>query len=280
VATPVPDTPNALVRRREVAEAAARASGAFHLKHLSSVIDFETKTDPRDVLTKADLEGQVAAKAIIETAFPRENVVGEEDGLSFDEMERLFGEGCWLIDPLDGTQSYVHAFPAFCAGVAFVQGETSLAGAIYDAVHDEMYSAARGHGALFNGETCRVTPPKALKDALVGIHIREAGDEAIEVFLRTTGNLLPKSHGIRLLGCPMLTMAYVAAARLDAFAMLSPAKLGPWDLAPAAVVLEEAGGVVAEGLTGRRLRLSDSSIAGASDRALLEELYAVARGEA
>lgn len=271
---------DSLTRRREVAEAAARAAGAFHIKHLSSVIDFETKTDPRDVLTKADLEGQVAAKAVIEAAFPGENVVGEEDGLKYTEMERLFAEGCWLIDPLDGTQSYVHAFPAFTAGVAYVRGEASLAGAIYDAVHDDMYSAARGHGATFNGATCRVTPQKTLKDALVGIHIREVGDEAIELFLRTTGNLLPKAHGIRLLGCPMLTMAYVAAARLDAFAMLSPAKLGPWDLAPAVVVLEEAGGAVAEGVTGRPLRLSDTGIAGASSRALLDEVYAVARGEA
>jgi myo-inositol-1(or 4)-monophosphatase len=276
----VPDLPGDLVRRREVAEEAARASGAFHIKHLSSVIDFETKTDPRDVLTKADLEGQVAAKAVIEAAFPAENVVGEEDGLTYAQMARLFAEGCWLIDPLDGTQSYVHAFPAFTAGVAYVQGETSLAGAIYDAVRDDMYSAARGHGALLNRAACRVTRPKALKDALVGIHIREVGDEAIEMFLRTTGNLLPRSHGIRLLGCPMLSMAYVASARLDAFAMLSPAKLGPWDLAPAAVVLEEAGGVVGEGLTGRPLRLSDTSIAGASSRALFDELYAVARGEA
>lgn len=267
-----------LARRREVAEAAARASGAFHIKHLSSVIDFETKADPRDVLTKADLEGQVAAKAVIEAAFPGENIVGEEDGLALGEMERLFAEGCWLIDPLDGTQSYVHAFPAFTAGVAYVRGEVSLAGAIYDAVHDDMYSAARGHGALFNGKACRVTPPKALKDALVAIHIREVGDEAIEMFLRTTGNLLPKAHGIRLLGCPMLTMAYIAAARLDAFAMLSPAKLGPWDLAPAVVVLEEAGGAVAEGVTGRPLRLSDTGIAGASSQALLDEVYAVARG--
>lgn len=268
-----------LQHRREVAETAARAAGAFHIKHLSAVIDFETKADPRDVLTKADLEGQEAAKAVIQGAFPGENIVGEEDGLPYDEMERLFAEGCWLIDPLDGTQSYVHAFPAFVAGVAYVHGEVSLAGAVYDAVRDEMYSAARGQGAFLNGTACRVTPPKALKDSLVGVHIREVGDEAIEVFLRTTGNLLPKAHGIRLLGCPMLTMAYIAAARIDAFAMLSPAKLGPWDLAPAAVVLEEAGGVVGEGITGRPLRLSDRAIAGASSRALFDEVYAAARGE-
>jgi myo-inositol-1(or 4)-monophosphatase len=276
---PVPEENDDLLKRKEVAEAAARASGAFHIKYLSSVIDFETKADPRDVLTRADLEGQVAAKAVIEAAFPGENIVGEEDGLSYAEMERLFGDGCWLIDPLDGTQSYVHAFPAFAAGVAYVKGEASLVGAIYDAVHDDMYSAARGHGATFNAEACRVTPAKTLDQALVGIHIREVGEEAVEMFLRTTGNLLPRAHGIRLLGCPMLTMAYIATARLDAFAMLSPSKLGPWDLAPAIVMLEEAGGIVAEGMTGRPLRFSDRGIAGASSKELLDEMFAVARGE-
>jgi fructose-1,6-bisphosphatase/inositol monophosphatase family enzyme len=75
-------------------------------------------------------------------------------------------------------------------------------------------------------------------------------------------------------------MAYIACGRFDAFAMLSPAKLGPWDLAPAAVVLEEAGGVVAEGLTGGPLRWTDRAIAGATTKTLLEELYTVARGEA
>jgi fructose-1,6-bisphosphatase/inositol monophosphatase family enzyme len=78
----------------------------------------------------------------------------------------------------------------------------------------------------------------------------------------------------------MLSLAYVACGRFDAFAMLSPAKLGPWDLAPSLVVLEEAGGVVAEGVTGAPLQWIDRAIAGATTRALLEELYAVARGDA
>jgi myo-inositol-1(or 4)-monophosphatase len=266
-----------LMRRREAAEEATRAAGAFHIKHLSSVIAYETKTDPRDVLTQADLEGQVAAKAVIERYFPGETIVGEEDGVAVEDMAKLFVEGCWLIDPLDGTQSYVHAFPAFTAGVAWVQGEVSVAGAIYDAVHDDMYSAARGRGALFNGSPTRVTAPKAMKDAMIGVHIREVDDTSVQTFLRTTGNVLHASHGIRLLGCPMLTMAYIATARLDAFAMLSPAKLGPWDLAPSIVVVEEAGGVVAEGITGQPIKWTDRAIAGASCPELLTELYDVAR---
>jgi myo-inositol-1(or 4)-monophosphatase len=269
-----------LERRRLVAEEAARAAGAIHIKYLSATIDYESKTDPRDVLTRADVEGQEVAKVVLQAAFPDDVLIGEEDGVPVNQLTGLFETGCWLIDPLDGTQSYVHSFPAFTAGVAWVQGGVSLAGAIYDAVQDEMWSAARGHGASWNGATLRVPPGKPLKDCMVGLHIREVDSGAAEVFLRTTGNVVMKSHGIRILGCPMLSMAYVACGRLDAFAMFAPAKLGPWDLAPASVVLEEAGGVVAEGVTGNRLQWTDRQLSGTTTRALLDELYTVARGEA
>jgi myo-inositol-1(or 4)-monophosphatase len=268
-----------LERRRMAAEEAARAAGAIHLKYLSATVAYESKTDPRDVLTRADVEGQEVAKAVLRAAFPDDTLIGEEDGIPVEQLTGLFESGCWLIDPLDGTQSYVHSFPAFTAGVAWVQGGISQAGAIYDAVQDDMWSAARGHGACWNGSPLRAPPGKPLKDCMVGLHIREVDDGAAEVFLRTTGNVVMRSHGIRILGCPMLSMAYVACGRLDAFAMFGPAKLGPWDLAPSIVVLEEAGGVVAEGVTGQPLRWTDRQLSGATSRGLLEELYAVARGD-
>jgi fructose-1,6-bisphosphatase/inositol monophosphatase family enzyme len=269
-----------LDRRRQVAEEATRAAGAIHLKYLSATIDYEAKTDPRDVLTQADLEGQDVAKAVLRAAFPDDPLIGEEDGIPVSELAQLFEDGCWLIDPLDGTQSYVHSFPAFTAGIAYVRGGISQAGAIFDAVQEDMWSAARGRGAFWDGKLVRVPPGKPLKDCMVGLHIREVENGAAEIFLRTTGNVVMKSHGIRILGCPMLSMAYVACGRLDAFAMMSPAKLGPWDLAPSQVVLEEAGGVVVEGVTGKPLRWTDRAIAGATTETLLDELYAVARGEA
>ena len=272
--------PDDLERRRIVAEAATRAAGALHLKYLSSTIDYEAKTDPRDVLTKADLEGQEAAKAVLRSAFPDDTLIGEEDGMPIEEILEHVQSGCWLIDPLDGTQSYVHSFPAFTAGIAWVQGGISLAGAIYDAVQDDMWSAARGHGAFWDGEPMRTPPGKPMTECMIGLHIREVENGAADVFVRSTRNVLMNSHGIRLLGCPMLCMAYVACGRMDAFAMLSPAKLGPWDLAPSIIILEEAGGVVGEGVTGASLQWTDRAISGATTQSLLDELHKVARGEA
>jgi myo-inositol-1(or 4)-monophosphatase len=273
-------TKDDIARRRAVAEAAARAAGDVHKRYYGSGVGFEVKGDDRrDLLTRADLEGQVAAKAVIEAAFPGERIVGEEDGLARDQLPPILDAACWLVDPLDGTQNYVHDFPSFAAGVAYVEDWQPLAGAVYVSVFDEMFSAGQGLGAALNGTPIKVVPPRALRDALVGVHIREVGPAAVEQFLATTGRLLTGAHAVRLLGCPMVSLCYVAAGRMACFGTFSPSKLMPWDLAPAAIVLEEAGGVAATG-DGAPFDILTPGISGAASQGLLDEMFACARGEA
>ena len=267
-----------LKRRLQIAEAAARASGDVQKRYFGTRIEAEIKSDPQDMLTRADLEGQVAAKSIISAAFPGETVIGEEDGLALEELAPALANGCWLIDPLDGTQSFVHHFPVFGPGIAFVHERRALVGVAYLPLYEELFAAARGLGATLNGRPISVAPAKPLEDAMVALHIRDVGPEAVERFLVTTGRILPRCNGVRLLGSPMITAVYVAAGRLDCCATLSPTKLGPWDLAPAQVILEEAGGVVG-GQDGEGLDLLQHGLSGASSTNLLEELFRVASGK-
>jgi myo-inositol-1(or 4)-monophosphatase len=270
--------PDEAAQRRTVAEAAARAAGEVHKRYFGSGVGFEVKNDDRrDLLTRADLEGQVAAKAVIEAAYPGERVVGEEDGLTREDLPPILDAACWLVDPLDGTQNYVHDFPSFAAGVAFVEARQPLVGAVYVSVFDEMFSAGRGLGAALNGTPIHVLPHRELRDALVGVHIREVGTAAVEQFLETTGRLLTGAHAVRLLGCPMISLAYVAAGRMACFGTFSPSKLMPWDLAPAAIVLEEAGGVTGTG-DGTPFDILTPGVSGAASLALLDEMFACARG--
>jgi myo-inositol-1(or 4)-monophosphatase len=265
-----------LERRLRVAEEAAQAAGEVHRRYFGTGIAFETKLgDRRDMLTQADIESQAIAKEVIARAFPGETIVGEEDNLSRENLAPLLDGACWTIDPLDGTQSFVQGFPVFGPGIAYVEQRRSLAGAVYLPVFDEMYLAARGLGARLNGRLIHVTAPKSLQDAMVGVHIREASPANVQTFLETTGRVLVAANGIRLLGSPMICLAYIAAGRLDCFATLSPTRLGVWDLAPAEVILEEAGGVIADP-DGGPFDMLNPGVSGASSRALLDELFAVA----
>jgi myo-inositol-1(or 4)-monophosphatase len=264
-----------LVHRLAVAETAARAAGEVHKRYYGSGLAAETKTSAQDLLTLADTEGQEVARAVIERDFPGERIVGEEDDVARDRLSGLLDGECWLIDPLDGTQSFVHDFPVFGPGVAFVRERRPLAGAVYLPVYEELFTAARGLGARLNGRPIGVKPPKPLLQALAGIHIREVSPPAIDRFLSTTGRILAAANGVRLLGSPMISLCYVASGRLDCFATLSPTRLGPWDHAPAVVILEEAGGVV-RSQDGGAFDLMQPGIAGASNPALLDELFAAA----
>jgi myo-inositol-1(or 4)-monophosphatase len=263
--------------RRRIAEEAARAAGEIQRSYFGTSVAFEVKSDPRDVLTRADIESQEAIKAVIRESFPDDVIAGEEDGLSGEEVAPLLEGAAWTVDPLDATQGFVHNYPVFGPGIAYVVNRQPVAGVMYLPVYDEMFSAARGLGATLNGQPIRVAPAKALKDSLVGLHIREAGEAAVREFLETTGRILSGSHGIRLLGAPMFSMAYVAAGRLDCFATLSPTKLGPWDLAPAGIIVEEAGGTIAT-QTGAPFDLMQPGMSAASTKELLDELFSVARG--
>lgn len=266
-----------LERRLRVAQEAARAAGIIQRRYHGTRVAFETKSDPRDVLTQADIESQAAIKAIIAAAFPGERIAGEEDDLTREEVSRLLDGAVWTVDPLDGTQSFVHDFPMFGPGVAYVEGRRALVGVAYMPVFDEMFAAARGLGATLNGRPIHVGACTRLIDALVGLHIREASEASVARFLETTGRVLRASHGVRILGGPMFASAYVACGRLDCHATLSPTRLGPWDQAPASVIVEEAGGVMGAP-DGGPYDLMLQGMAAAANRALLEELIAVGLG--
>ncbi len=271
--------PSDIEKRVRVAEEAARAAGEVHRRYYGSGIAFETKMgDRRDMLTEADIESQEVAKDVIWRAFPGETIVGEEDNLSKDALARAIDGACWTVDPLDGTQSFVQNFPVFGPGIAFVSGRRSLAGAVYLPIYNEMFSAGRGVGARFNSAPIHVAPSKQIEDAMVGVHIREASPDNVATFLETTGRVLTAANGIRLLGSPMICLAYIAAGRLDCFATLSPTRLGAWDLAPAQVILEEAGGIIANP-EGGPFDMMNPGVSGASSPELLAQLFAVARGE-
>jgi myo-inositol-1(or 4)-monophosphatase len=266
-----------LSERLRVAEEAARAAGEVHRRYYSTGIAFETKLgDRRDMLTQADLESQAVVKEVIARAFPGETIVGEEDGLAAGQIAPLLDGTCWTVDPLDGTQSFVTNFPVFGPGIAFVAERRALAGVVYLPVYDELYAAARGLGAMLNGTPIQVRGGKSLQDAMVGVHIREASPANVARFLLTTGRVLVAANGIRLLGSPMICLAMIAAGRLDCFATMSPTRLSVWDLAPAQVILEEAGGVIADP-DGGPFDILNPGVSGASSRALLNELMAVAR---
>jgi len=216
-----------------LAETAARAGGEV-LRDWQGRFAI-SKKGPKDLVTEADFAAQQTIREILLSRFPTHGFIGEEG-----ESEQMVPQLRWMVDPLDGTSNYVHGFPAYCVSVALASGNTVLAGAIYDPVADECFTATRGRGSRLNGVPLSVACPKSLNDALVAVsfppHV-DARALAVADFLA----IIPEVHSVRRTGSTAINLAYLAAGRLDGFWVR---RIACWDVAAGLLIAAEAGAVI------------------------------------
>ena len=239
----------------------AREAGDVLRGFFSAGVATEYKGDV-DLVTVADRTSEKQIRERLTAAFPEHGIFGEEG-----TRERLDGEFCWYVDPLDGTTNFAHGFPHFCVSLGLEQRKSGLrpdedgtlvAAVIYDPLRDELFCAERGRGALLNGRPMRVSRTPELAEALTATgfpsHKRHMNPN-IHFYQEFT----LRSHGVRRAGSAALDLAYVAAGRLDGFWEFN---LNPWDTAAGILLVEEAGGRVTD-FAGNPRTLSATIDAGA-----------------
>jgi histidinol phosphatase-like enzyme (inositol monophosphatase family) len=157
-------------------------------------------------------------------------VVGEEAGSSESDSDHR-----WIVDPIDGTQSFIRGIPLFGVLVGLeIEGEM-VVGVCYFPALDEMLAAARGEGCRWNGREARVSSVASLGNALVSL--TEPG--SLDVRHRAFWERL-KAEAKTIRGyCDCYGHALVATGRCEV--MLDPV-MNPWDCAALLPIVEEAGG--------------------------------------
>ena len=192
-----------------------------------------------NLVTEMDRRSEEHLIRAIRAQHPEHAIISEEAGA----LAGSVGQPEWIIDPIDGTTNYVHGFPYFCVAIALRLGLQLQAGLVYQPYVDDLYWAERDHGAFLNGQPVRVSNTPVLEDALVTTgfpsDLSRAPDTNIEHYLA----MLPKARSIRRLGSACLDFCQVAAGRLDGF--WQPTMM-LWDVAPGAIIVEEAGGRVSD----------------------------------
>ena len=215
----------------------------------------------RDYVTEADRASEAAVIETIRQAFPGDTIVAEESAAA----DRGAGAARrWIIDPLDGTVNYVHGYPMFCVSVGFEAGGRLEAGAILDPLHDELFTAERGHGAFLNSRRIRVNTVgpggQTLGESLVTTGFPYRIKPELEQYLESFRRIFLEVGGIRRAGAACLDFAYTACGRADGFWEFG---LCPWDIAAGALLVEEAGGIVTDFAGGTGYLTSGRVIAGA-----------------
>jgi len=210
---------------------------ANHLELLS----IETKA-PNDFVTEVDRAAEAAIVGILREAFPEHGILAEESAHS-DAGDGREAEYVWMIDPLDGTTNFIHGFPQYAISIALTRKGVPEHAVIFDPVSNELFTASRGRGAYMNDRRIRVSRCPRLGDALLGTGFPFRQFAHIDTYLAMFRELAQKSVGLRRAGAAALDLAYVASSRLDGFWEIG---LSPWDMAAGALLIQEAGGFVAD----------------------------------
>jgi fructose-1,6-bisphosphatase/inositol monophosphatase family enzyme len=248
-------SPDELQHRLRVAEEAAQAAGAVQLRYLGRQLERDVHNANRaDYTTAADIEAQDAVKQTIVQHFPDEIVIGEEDIEARTRIGDHLDGGCWLTDPLDGTQEFAHGNTGFSCVVGYVQDGEPLVGAIYFPALGELFSAAKGQGTTLNGTPVRTSGIDELEQALFATpQSNSSTPERRAGFAERMSRLLPHVEGFRMPGASSQMVCGVAAGRYDLMAVLGahtespsdrPYPGQPWETAAFVVIVREAGGAI------------------------------------
>jgi myo-inositol-1(or 4)-monophosphatase len=219
---------------RRVAVDAARAAGRLLRDELSGARRIAYKGSPTNLVTEMDQRAEALILGRLRGAFPDDAILAEEHGAAGGRPGRR-----WIVDPLDGTTNYAHGLPLFGVSIALEEARRLALGVVYDPMRDELFVGERGGGATLNDAPIRVSATRSIDASLLvtgfPYNIRETADTNLPEYAAMS----LRARAVRRLGSAVIDLAYVACGRFDGYWEL---RLGAWDVAAGAVLVDEAGG--------------------------------------
>jgi len=218
-----------------VATEAVLRAGAIQKESYGQDIRIDYKGEI-DLVTEVDRACEAAILDTLRSRFPDHDFVTEETLLARSGSRYL-----WFTDPLDGTTNFAHGYPFFCSSVALTVDGRVVAGAIYDPLRDELFTAERGAGAHLNGRRLHVSKSSDLLRSLLITGFPYDLRQDLTGKLRLFNRFMGEARAIRRDGAAALDLSYVAAGRADGF---WEERLHPWDVMAGGLLITEAGGVI------------------------------------
>ncbi len=222
---------------RKVAEAAAMAGGKVLIEHRYTPLEITHKAR-QEVVTNVDRLSDETICAMLRHYFPEYGIVSEESG-----TQRAVSPYTWIVDPLDGTESYIRGLNFSGVTIALRQAERILLGVVYHPFHDELYATILGEETTVNGHPMRVSDVAELDQARLIL------DYSPRDALRQHLNAMEWDRGIKQMlrfgGSVALNMCHVAKGAADGYLYgRIRNRVKSWDTAAAALLVQGAGGRV------------------------------------
>lgn len=232
-------------RMEEIKAAAVEMAlkcGEIQMEHFRTQhIGIDTKSNVYDVVTKVDKACEDLLITMITERYPEHSIIGEETGSHMKESD-----WAWVVDPLDGTNSYSQGLPVFCVSIGVTYKDEPVVGVVYAPYLNELYTAVKGEGAYFQKEG---TAPQRL-------HVSEKTELAQCVLasgfpydkathpvnnIREVSTIVPQVRGFRRMGSAAYDLCCTAMGTIDAYWEYN---IKQWDGCAGQLIVQEAGGIV------------------------------------
>jgi myo-inositol-1(or 4)-monophosphatase len=218
--------------------ATARAAGALTMRHFARFRDLEIGIKgPADFVSDADRESELLIRQMLGDRYPDWSFTGEE----FPPEDKAASDYRWLVDPIDGTTNFINGMH-YTISIALRWGNQTVAGALYNPVADEMFTAIRGQGAYLNGQRLQVSGQSDVGLFAIGTGLPISNLHSFAGYYPRLESIRDPIGCIRIVGSSANSCAYVACGRLTGYFEES----GLIDWAVGVLLVEEAGGLVTD----------------------------------
>ncbi|MDC0344866.1 inositol monophosphatase [Alphaproteobacteria bacterium] len=221
------------------------------LRDFGEVEDLQTSLKgPGNFVSITDKQVEATIRDELQRARPDYGFIGEESGAVAGNDSPY----TWVLDPIDGTNNFVHGYPHFCISLALVKDGVPIAGMIHDPLRDELFFAYRGEGVYEQRQRLRVSKRHDFVTALGATTgpLRGGEQDGMKRFTAAMVHI----PCVRQTGSAALDLAYVAAGRLDVF---WSEKLAPWDCLAGILMVQEAGGYATD-FKNKKITLATENI--------------------
>jgi len=249
----------------QLANRLADEAGQVIRPYFRSGLEVIGKQDASPV-TVADRESEAAMRAVIERAFPAHGILGEEHG-----AVRLDAEYVWVLDPIDGTKSFISGFPLFGTLIALLHRGRPVLGIIDQPVIRERWVGAEGRPTTFLGKPARTRPCKRIADAT----LYSTSPDMFRGPDAPGYDQLRKQVKLPRFGGDCYAYGQLANGHVD---IVVEARLQPYDYLAQVPIIAGAGGILTD-WQGKPLGLeSDGRIAAAGDPRLHKDVLRLLAG--
>jgi len=194
---------------------------------------------PGDFVSAADKRSEKILFEELQKARPDFGFLMEEGG-EVPAKGRDSGRR-WIIDPLDGTDNFLHGVPQWCISLALEEDGEVTHGIVYDPIKDEKFYAEKGNGAFVNSKRLRVSGRSEMPLCMIGCGHPDRFFKNMNPYAKLFHAVHRTGASQRRMGAAALDLAYIAAGRFDGFYEHS---LSPWDIAAGSLIIKEAGGTI------------------------------------